>query len=302
MRRAHYDNLVDTEYPAVRLALRDRGINEDDEQLEQTLLRMFPEADPQEVESFMRGLRNFSRQLAPIARTVAPLAQRAGQGALKGGLSGLMTAGPWGAVAGALGGGALSLLSPPQPSPSAVQPAGPGTASQQVAQPTLTAQPIQPAAPVPAPSSVAAGTSPAVAQLLALLSRPETMQALQALLLGAAGRPTVAVGGRQVPTTAFANAIAELAAEALETSERGYAEDYLYADDGSPRCDIANRTEQAALVLADLAVVEANEAADLAEDSFDEWHEDWTDDWPNDDLYDEITAKDEAHYYEEGYP
>ena len=60
------------------------------------------------------------------------------------------------------------------------------------------------------------GGSSASGQLLSLLQRPETMQALAALNLGALGRQSIPLGsGRaSVPASAFANLIGELSSEA----------------------------------------------------------------------------------------
>jgi hypothetical protein len=61
------------------------------------------------------------------------------------------------------------------------------------------------------------GGSGAIGQLLSLLQRPETMQALAALNLGPAGRRTVPVGSAQtpVPATAIARVIGELVEQAV---------------------------------------------------------------------------------------
>jgi len=306
MRAINHHKLSETHYPAVRLAWRDRGIEMSDAELERSLFRMFPEADPEEVENFMRGFRNLGRQLAPVARTVVPLAQRALPGAIQGAMQGGMVAGPWGAVAGALGGGAMSLLSSPQPAPGAT-PAPASPTAPPAAQPNAPVQPAQPAAAPAAPAmatpAAPTGTSPAAAQLLALLSRPETLQALQALLLGAAGRPAVNVGNRQVPSVAFANAISELAAEAAETADLTDDEDdFLYTEEGEARCDIANRSEQSALLLTDLATLSDEEAVDDADDWEDALGEDdLDDDYPDNEYGAYLTPEEIANYYEERY-
>jgi hypothetical protein len=124
--------------------------------------------------------------------------------------------------------------------------------------------------PLAAPPGVAPGApAAAAAQLLALLSRPETMQALLALMLASQGRATVPVGTQQVPPAAFANAIAELASvAALDDTPAGRdAAEHLFDDVGRPRGDLANPAERAAILLADLASVAA---AEMREDLRDE--------------------------------
>jgi hypothetical protein len=208
----------------------------DDDGIEDLLEELFPGAEPEDVEDFMRTLQNFGRQVAPIAQRALP---GVAQGAMQGG----MVAGPWGALAGALGGGAASLLggSGARPSPPA-----PGV-------------PPPPAAPTPLPSAPATappgGAAGAPAQLLALLSRPETIQALLALLLTSAGRGTVPVGGRPTPTNAFANAVAETAsrvAEAYGSTIGEEASHHLVDAGGHPRCDPFNPAERASLLVWDL--------------------------------------------------
>jgi hypothetical protein len=119
----------------------------------------------------------------------------------------------------------------------------------------------EPAAP-PAPSGAAPA---ATAQLMSLLSRPETLHALMALLMPGTGRSTVTVGAREVPAAAFANAIAETAALVAEVAghplEQSYSE-YLFDGMGQPRGDVVNPSERAGLLLSDLAAVAAAEALD----------------------------------------
>jgi len=242
--------IADTDYGAVRRVMGSARTRLDDAALEDLLMDLFPDSDPGDVENFMRTLQRFGQQVAPIA-------QRALPGVLQGAAQGGMVAGPWGALAGAIGGGAASLL------------AGGGRAAPRPPRPPTPSRP-QPASPPGTPVGAAPGTARAVApaQLLALLSRPETMQALLALLMSSAGRPTVPVGGRPVPAAAFANAIAELAAEAVQSldtpPDEGVSE-YLLDDHGEPRADVANPAARAALLLADLGTVADEEAEDAGE-------------------------------------
>jgi hypothetical protein len=258
-------HLAETDYPAVRRVMGPDRMQLDDDALEVLLERTFPDADPEDVEDFMRTVQQFSRQVAPLAQRVLP-------GAAQGAVQGATVAGPWGALAGGVIGGVSSLIgggarprpagppaaaggAPPQPAPAPIAPPPPG-APPALAPAGGAPGALPPVAGAPAPA--------ATAQLLGLLSRPETMQALLAMLMSASGRPAVAVGQRQVPPAAFANAIAELAAVAA--AEDGplpgdAAAEHLYDPDGRPRGDIANPAARAAILLSELAEVAAEEAA-----------------------------------------
>lgn len=238
MQARQYRNIADTDYPASRRALNHNNAQLSDQQLEIQLAELFPNSSAEEVENFMRSLQRFGRQIAPVA-------QRALPGIIQGAAQGGMVAGPWGALAGALGGGAASLLS-----------SGPRAQTRPAPSPpvrnTRAAVPATNAAPSMAP----------IQQLLALLARPETMQALSALLMSASGRNSVSVVNRTVPVAAFANAIAELAAEAAEaatpTGSNNLSE-YLLDSSGQPRCDVANPGERARLLLADISTLASRE-------------------------------------------
>lgn len=253
-----YSALRDTAYPYVRAAMNDFGHDHTDESIEEMLLSAFPNADPEVVESFFRSLSKAGQALAPIAKAAAPIAKKALPGAIQGAVQGGTIAGPWGAVAGALGGGALAAVR---------QPAKP-TATAAVAPAIAPSPPVGATAPVGAapanatpaalPSNTTAQSQAATAQLLALLSRPETLRALQALALGLEGRKTLRVGSQPVPPSAIANAISELAAEAARTPSAREDEAYYIGEAGVPRCDMASPTDQAARLMADLA--EADEA------------------------------------------
>lgn len=213
-----------TNYPAVRwvLGAQHRGL--DDLEIEDLVVEALPDANPEDVEDFMGALQGFGRQAAPLAKQALP-------GVIQGAKQGAMVGGPWGAVIGAAGGGAASILG------------GRGG----------TAAPGAP--PAAAAPSAPAASQQAVGDLLALLSRPETMQAMAALLMAQTGR-MVPVGATQIPALAFANAISETAARIVEsaagpTDDRAGA--YLYDSTGAPRCDIANPADRARLILGGLA-------------------------------------------------
>lgn len=258
MPNSNFRQIERTLYPAVRRSLPAGSKLIDDEAIENMLSDRFPGVDPEEVENFMRTLRK-------AGRTLAPMAQKALPGMIQGAVQGGMVAGPWGALAGAAGGGALSLLSsggaqsptPAGPSPGAPQ-AGP-------APPPATAPP--PAGPGAGGPGAAQSSSP-VAQLLWLLSRPETIQALSALLVSAGGQPSVPVGQRQVPAAAFANAISEAAARVTESAgstDYGEVSPYLMDDLGHMRCDVSNPEQRTDLLFSDLIAQSLNEPVNREE-------------------------------------
>jgi hypothetical protein len=253
-RHVYGRHVVKTDFPAVRRVMGPDRSRLDDADIEELLEELFPGAEPEDVEDFMRSVQQFGRQAAPLAQKALP-------GVMQGAQAG-MVAGPWGALVGGIGGGALSLLGP----------SGAGKAPRPAAAGPPAAGP-PPAAPVPPPAGPAmlpplapTAAAPASAQLLTLLSRPETMQALLAMLLAGSGRNAVQVGQQQVPTPAFANAIAEVAAAAGEMAGATVEgeSDYLFDAEGHPRGDLVNPTERAAVLLADLAEVAAAEAEDEA--------------------------------------
>lgn len=254
MKRSNYNHLLETEYPAVRRVMQEDLQQLDDDALEELLSEWFPATEPDDVENFMRTLQKFGRQAAPIAQKALP-------GIVQGAMTGATVAGPYGAIAGAIGGGAASLLSSPQPTTPASTPSATPTPQKPSPAPVPVAPPPA-ASPAASPPQAAPGQA-ALAQLVFLLSRPETMRALSSLLLPGAGRQTQQVGNQQVPALAFANAISELAgelAEAYAVPEEDGVSNYLLDEYGEARGDIFNPAERAALLIADLASISAVEA------------------------------------------
>ncbi|MCW8934382.1 MAG: hypothetical protein OQK98_06635 [Gammaproteobacteria bacterium] len=264
MHARQFSNIEETAYPAIRRSFNTNQAYLDDQQLEIYVSELFPGSSAEDVENFMRSLQRFGRQVAPVA-------QRALPGIIQGAAQGGTVAGPWGALAGAVGGGAASLLS------------GRGRSRPQ-SQPQRPQQPASPAQPAAPATATAVSSMAPIQQLLALLSRPETMQALSALLMSSAGRSHVSVGNQSAPAAAFANAIAELAAEAAEAA---YSEspanisEYLIDSDGSPRCDLVNSAERAHLLLADISAVATQEY--LEDEYYDDYEDDLLDDDGDDD-------------------
>lgn len=151
--------------------------------------------DAEDLESFGR----FMRSVGNVAARVAPVALPA-VGTLIGGPVGGMIGG----VAGNLAGQALAGATRPSPRAGARRPTA--------------ARTLRSAARGPA------------GQMMQVMSRPETSQAMLAQLLGGLGRQAVPVGGQQVPVQAFSQLLGQLglqlAAEQAELQESlGYGED-----------------------------------------------------------------------------
>jgi hypothetical protein len=228
----------------LRDVLRVEYRNLPDEQIEQifeSTLGVSPE-DLEDLENFWNDV---SRALPGIA-----------SGALTGASTGLGVAGPWGALGGALIGGTVGGLThsqqpqrpPPQRPPLVPQtpvPPGPPSAP---SQPQIPLQQTAPPTPTPMP-----GGSPAAAQLLQTILRPETLQALMAMLMGQAGRQNIPVGNTQVPTSAFTNLLGVLTNQAAAefnavTAPPAYGESLRYWENfaGEPMGDPAVAEHRAA--------------------------------------------------------
>ena len=122
------------------------------------------------------------------AKTAGRELQTVAPGAIQGALKGFMIGGPAGAALGAVAGGAGARLRSPTHA-------------------------ATPSANLTAANQSGAVANPAALQLLAALLRPEVIQALGAMSLGAAGVPQVPVAGQQVPIAAFANLLSTMAGQ-----------------------------------------------------------------------------------------
>jgi hypothetical protein len=171
----------------------------------------------EDLENSLEIFGDIGKAFSQVGRAVAPALQQAGREIVKrgpqilsGAAQGAMTGaamGPWGALGGALLGGLGGGLSGP---PASQPPAPPQTATQ----PTSPQMPTQMPAQMPMPA--AGGGSPAAAQLMGMLARPEVLQSLMSMAMGQAGRQNISVGGTQVPVGAFANLLGVLSNRAAE--------------------------------------------------------------------------------------
>lgn len=201
-----------TRFPMLRTALREDMLHYSDDQLVEAAFELLPSVDLDDLEINFGAI---SRSLGPALSKVGTVAGQAAPGALSGAMSGATMGaalGPYGMLAGAalgaIGGGVASYSQAQRQTatPQQNQPAQPQT--QPTPQPSAarSATPVAPTAR-PLPAAPAPAISPATAQMLQLLSRPEVLQALMAVAAGAMGRQTTQVGARSFPTQSVADAL-----------------------------------------------------------------------------------------------
>ena len=250
---------MQTEYPVLRTYLNPNLASLPDARL-RTTLRM-QSVDAESMEGFFDDLGKFAAKAAP---TILPLAGQV-VGGIYGGPAGAAIGGSLGNLAGGaisnLAGGGKPAASSAAPSPT------PMSVPRGVA-------PLGMGAPPAAPS----GASPAAGQLLQTIMRPETMQALASMMMGAMGKQNVSVGGTQVPVTAFTNLLGSLAGRteaefnarsAMQESSLPY---YLQDFAGEATVDPASSNQRASALYRLLEASEASfEGAESTEGA--EWGE-----------------------------
>ena len=145
-------------------------------------------------DSIGKTFSSIGQAVGNVAAQAAPVLVKALPGVVSGLVSGA-PAGPLGMLTGAVIGGVGSALGPGAPAP----PAAPGP-------------------PVPRPPG---GIGGAIAPFLAALGSPSTQQALQQMLLGSAGAPTVPIAGgtAQAPVSAITGMLGSLLRRATEDWE-----------------------------------------------------------------------------------
>ena len=235
----------DDPYPELREILAPEWADLPAEELESLLEGVSAE----DLESFLGGLKRFARKAAPFVQKALPVV---------GTVAGTAIGGPLGAAVGGLAGraaaGAVGAAAAPHPRGRRGRPAGPRRGR--------------------AVPRLPAGGSPAAAQLLQLLSRPQALQAIAGMALGGAGRRQVRVGSSPVPLGAFTNLLGVLANQAAAEYHAAIAGEaagiptYLLDDAGEFLVDPAEPEERAQALLARFAEEDAMEAA--AEDDGEE--------------------------------
>jgi hypothetical protein len=192
-----------TAFPHVRSVVADSLVSLSDADLADALGESG--IDAAAAEDFMSGLRQFG---TAFQQRLPSIIQGAGTGLAVG-----SAAGPYGALAGALGGAVLGGLTAPSPQPPAPSPATPRPGMPAPAAPSLHVPPGV-LAPVSGPPSTAGGG--ASAGFAALLANPALQQALLQMAMGSSGRSSVTLPtGQAVPNEAFAELIREAADQVL---------------------------------------------------------------------------------------
>jgi hypothetical protein len=270
---------VNTLYPHLREVLDPRFDSLTDAELEDAFGSAFGEGvTPAEYEEFFDGL---GRNLGKFLQQAGPVLATAGQGAMAGGAAG-SALGPYGALVGALAGGTGAVLGQH----------GSGTArdvGNVLNTAVKTTNLFTGRGGGPVTGSVPATTNaPAAANLLGLLSRPETAQALRALAGGRNTAVPVGTSGTPAPANAFAGLLAALAgqadAEAAFDDAEGVAA-YLVTPSGRLAADPADPDQRAARLLVLLAQPVA--AGTESDDAFDDAE-----------LYEDAELDDDAELYE----
>jgi hypothetical protein len=235
----------DSEFESLRENLNEAYAGFSDSELEMTMARQGVNAVA--MEGFFDDLGKFAAKAAPV---VLPIA-----GQVVGSIYGGPAGGAIGKQLGTLAGGAISNV------------AG-GT---------------KPAAAVGSPAGPGSTATPAAGQLLNTITRPETLQALASMAMGAIGKSNVNVGGTPVPVSAFSNLLSTLAERAEAEYNAALAQDqgsvpkYLQDPSGKVKGDPAVAADRAEalyeLLGSSEAAGESSEAGESAEfgEALSEW-------------------------------
>lgn len=266
---------ISTFYPHLREVVDERFANLTDEELEHLFSEALGEGvTPAEYEEFFAGLGKAVTKITPVLEPI-------GRDVLKGATAGSV-AGPWGALAGGVLGGAGSALK--RHGRGRTRKIGNAMGSVVGAAGALGGR----GATVKGVSGVLGalgqgGTGkPAINALRGILGRPETGAALRALVAGT--NPAIAVGRTQtpVPASAFAGLLGALAQEAEVEAESDFEwgealtmPTYLLDMEGQPVVNPTVPEERAARLLQLLAGASLEtENEDIeAWDDLDEWEE-----------------------------
>lgn len=225
-----------TAYPHLRESLSPEFVEVSDEQLGGIVAELYGDGvAAEDVENFLRDVgRGFQR----VGRGAAKFAGQAAPGIIQGATTGAAL-GPWGALAGAVVGGAGSVLSR-QRNPTlrgignvvggVTRAAGGltgGGALRNAAGLALGGARGGAAGGLgqlagslgPQLAAAAGGRGFNANALLGVLSRPETLRALSAAALSPYGRPQVPVGAQQVPVQSILGTVGQLAGRAAAEAE-----------------------------------------------------------------------------------
>ena len=223
-----------SDYPLLRESLAPEFAQLPVRELDQLVRTIYgPEATAEDVEGLFddigRGLKSAAKGVGRFAQQAAPVLARALPGVASGAATGAAF-GPWGALIGAGAGLAGGLLSQSKDKTarsvggaigqagqlvSAVRGGGGGGALGSLATVASGALGNTPAGRGVASAMRGSRSGGGGANsLMGLLSRPELTQALTAAALGGAGRPTIPIGGHDVPVHQMLAALGQLSQRA----------------------------------------------------------------------------------------
>jgi hypothetical protein len=285
-------------YPNLREALAPEYAEFEPEQIEVIIERTFgPAIAAEDVEDIFGSIGQFAgnvgRTVSHVAQGAAPVVASTLPGVAQGAMAGAAL-GPLGMLSGAALGGAGAALSRNGKGPArtagsvfntGVGIAGPLGPAGGIAQGALGRGVASAVGALPAGAT---GT-PSAGQFLSLLSRPEVLLALQAMMLSPIGRATVPVAGTDVEVGAVTNLLGQILSQAqaqFAASAGPQTEaipEYLMESTGEYRCDPADPSQRAE-VLWEL-LQQSTEPDEAAEDS---GTQDESDDESDDEFYDEL--------------
>lgn len=267
-------------YSEIREILASEYRDLPDESIEALVQQSFGSASAEDIESFLSGLKKVGGVVTKALPTVLPVV---------GTVAGTAFGGPVGAALGGtlgnLAGGSV------QAATAGGKPGG----KRRRPKPAAFAKTALKGAKAVAGAIAPAG-SPAAAQLLGVLNRPEILQSLMAMIAGPAGRPNIPVAGNPVPVGAFANLIGTLANQAAAEYNATAAQEgesiptYLLSESGDFLVDPAVPEERAGVLLSML-----NQSA-VESDESDESDIEW-----DDAVYDEQDEEDSDFYIDAYY-
>lgn len=208
------------DYPLLRASLSPAYAEADAQQLDALVRQIYGEgASAEDVEGLFDDI---GRGLKHAAGAVGHFAQQAAPGMLQGAMAG-SALGPWGALAGAVAGGAGSILSHSNNRTARAIGGGIGTVSNLVS----TVRGGGAGGALGALGAIgggaaggrggnplamlAGGGGGGANGLIGMLARPETLQALSSAAMGSFGRQSIPVGGQQIPVHMLLSALGTLA-------------------------------------------------------------------------------------------
>jgi len=262
--------MTESDFPLFRASLAPEYAGAEVSELDRIAQAIYgSEATAESVEGFFgdigRGFRSAAGAVGNFAKKAAPMVVNA-LPAIASGAAGGAALGPWGALAGAVAGGAGSILSQTK-NPTARAIGGGLTTATNLAS---TIRGGGPAGAMGALGSLGGGAMRGVRlphagrgggsanALMGLLGRPELLQSVLGGALGQFGRQSVPVGGQQIPTSMLLNALGTLSNRAahemaaIENNGESLSPEFVEASEalGLDADDVEGRTDTLLTLLA----------------------------------------------------